>query len=278
MTLSDTTSENPSFTAPNRLTNYTLVFSLVVSDGVADSAADTVTIAVQADNDPPTANAGPDQTVVVGDTVTLDGRASSDPEGEALSYQLEYVAVAVAGSDCGVPAVDPDSGGVADSIPCDRVFGRSPAPATLGAYEFSLRVTAGGVSSDDQVVITVVANSPPGALTLANQTATAGTAFSYQFGEVTDPNGHTVSYSAELRTGGAGTESDPWTYGSLPSWLTFTSDTRTFSCDAAGSGACEAGTYTIRVTASDDASPPATSLGGVHADRRLGVPGRDGGA
>ena len=105
-------------------------------------------------------------------------------------------------------------------------------------------------------------NEPP---TLPNnwltaQTATVGTAFSYQFGEVTDPDrGDTVSYSAELRTGGAGTDSDPYTYGSLPSWLTFTSGSRTFSCDAAGAGACVAGTYTIRVTAGDDASTPATA-------------------
>lgn len=37
-------------------------------------------------NSPPQANAGPDQTVVVGDAVLLDGRASSDPDGDPLQY------------------------------------------------------------------------------------------------------------------------------------------------------------------------------------------------
>ena len=88
VTLSDASSVTPSFTAPEQLAvDQQLAFSLVVSDArnVASESA-TVAITVSADfNDVPCANAGPDQTVAEGATVTLDGRGSSDP-GEVLSY------------------------------------------------------------------------------------------------------------------------------------------------------------------------------------------------
>ena len=91
ITLSSSTVARPTFTAPDRGEDYTLTFSLVVNDGNSDSAPDTVVIRVTASegdgdtNQPPTANAGPDQTVAVGSTVTLAG-SGTDPEGESLTY------------------------------------------------------------------------------------------------------------------------------------------------------------------------------------------------
>ncbi len=54
------------------------VVTLTVEDAEGNSATDTVTITVTAVNDPPVADAGIDQTVTVGDTVTFDGSGSSD--------------------------------------------------------------------------------------------------------------------------------------------------------------------------------------------------------
>ena len=88
VTLSSSTASQPTFTAPtidSDNTSYELVFSLTVTDSTGRvSSADTVTITVS--NNAPTANAGPDQTVAAGATVTLDGTGSSDADSNSLTY------------------------------------------------------------------------------------------------------------------------------------------------------------------------------------------------
>jgi hypothetical protein len=81
-TLANATTATPRFTAdvPGL---YTV--ALTVSDGSLTSAADQVNITVATGNSPPIANAGPDQTVTIGQVVTLDGRASTDPNGDSLT-------------------------------------------------------------------------------------------------------------------------------------------------------------------------------------------------
>ena len=71
-------SPNPNFAGSD-------TFSFTVTDGRLDSAAAPVTIAVQAANDPPIADAGPDRTVFVGEWVTLDGHLSEDMDGDPLT-------------------------------------------------------------------------------------------------------------------------------------------------------------------------------------------------
>ena len=103
-----------------------------------------------------------------------------------------------------------------------------PSDVTLGTSVHTLTI-----NNDDNSIPTV-ANAIP------NQTATVGTAFSYAFPENTfndADSGDTLTYTA---TKGDGT--------ALPSWLTFTALTRTFSgTPAAG----DAGKVSIKVTAED---------------------------
>ena len=66
-----------------------LRFSLTVTDASGDQDTDTCIVVVSVDNLPPTADAGVDQTVNEGDTVTLDGSNSSDSDGTIAAYLWE---------------------------------------------------------------------------------------------------------------------------------------------------------------------------------------------
>jgi len=100
ITLVGALTANPSFVAPLGV-GTTVILQLTVNDGLQDSAVsplpdtnidgdDLVTIEIS-ENNPPIADAGPDQTVneetnLVATVVTLDGSASSDPDGDVFTY------------------------------------------------------------------------------------------------------------------------------------------------------------------------------------------------
>jgi len=86
VSLSGGDAAKPTFAAPwVGPDGATLTFELIVSDGI-DGGTDTMNVFVENVNHPPTANAGPDQTVNEGSPVTLDAAASTDPDLDPLTY------------------------------------------------------------------------------------------------------------------------------------------------------------------------------------------------
>lgn len=86
-TLSDPTAVQPTFLVD---VPGTYTFQLIVHDGQAASQPDTTVISTL--NSKPVADAGPDQTVEVDDTVQLDGSASRDADRDPLTFRWAFLA------------------------------------------------------------------------------------------------------------------------------------------------------------------------------------------
>lgn len=85
--LANPLSANPRFT-PSAVGRFEI--QLIVSDGALDSAPDTVSVTTVSPNGVPIARAGPDTEARVFDSVALNGSASSDPDGDPLSYAWTF--------------------------------------------------------------------------------------------------------------------------------------------------------------------------------------------
>ena len=105
--ISDPAAVDPTFLAD---VPGTYVAQLIVNDGALDSDPDTVSITTA--NTPPVADAGPDQTVSIMDTVQLDGIGSRDADGDPLNFFWSLI-VLPAGSEAQIS----DPAAVAPNLP-----------------------------------------------------------------------------------------------------------------------------------------------------------------
>jgi hypothetical protein len=138
--LSSSTSAKPTFTAD---VAGTYVASVVVNDGKVNSTAVTVSIAAAVANVAPVANAGTAQSAYLGDLVTLDGSASSDANGDVLTY---------AWTTRSFPSF------FAPTISSANTARPNFTLSDAGTYVFSLVVNDGRVSSAASTVTVTVAN------------------------------------------------------------------------------------------------------------------------
>ena len=173
--LSDPAAESPTFLV-DRPGTYTA--RLVVNDGGSASAADTVTVTTI--NTAPVANAGPDRTVAVGESATLNGSASSDADGDPLSYAWS-IQSRPAGSGASVVG----AGSVTPTIAIDR----------SGTYVLRLIVTDGQTSSAADTVAISTVNSAPVANAGADQTASVTQTVTLNGGGSSDVDGDAVTFA-----------------------------------------------------------------------------------
>jgi hypothetical protein len=156
-------------------------------------------------NRPPIADAGADQAVATGSPLTLDGRASSDPDGDAITLHWAFVlrpgstAATLAGAGTSSPSFTPDQ---------------------PGTYRIEVRATdsQGAVSAPDTVTITAAGLSRPPEILSAPVTAgSVGQPYSYEVLGFDPDLGDTLVFSLPVAPAGmtiaAATGAIQWTPG-----------------------------------------------------------------
>lgn len=128
----------------------TYTASLTVHDGKIASETKSVTVTATAVNAAPVANAGASQEVPIGSRVSLNGSASSDANGDPLTYRWELTSVPAGSTtmlqsaDAAQPSFVPDRVGdyVVRLIVSDGQVDSAPATVTVSATRANAAPTA----------------------------------------------------------------------------------------------------------------------------------------
>ncbi|MGH3522991.1 MAG: PKD domain-containing protein, partial [Mycobacterium sp.] len=163
----------PTF-VPDRPGRYRV--QLVVDNGLR---TDTDNVLITVNNRPPVAAAGPDRTAAVGQTVVLDGSASTDPDGDVLSYRWR---------------IDTKPHGSHPALTNPTTVRATFVVDKPGTYVARLIVNDGDTPATDSVEINVP-NTAPVANAGPDRTAAIGTRVSLDGSASTDGDGDALKYS-----------------------------------------------------------------------------------
>ncbi len=223
---------NPTAIAPTMMADVagTYVAQLTVTDSHGNDASAMVTISTQ--DAPPLANAGPAQLVTVGNTVQLDGSASSDPGGDTLSFAWSLL------------SLPSDSTASLDSASTAKpTFTADVA----GVYVAQLAVTDSHGNQSLATVEITTENSPPVAEAGDAQSASVGSTVQLDGRRSISPSGAPLQYKWDLLSKPGASAATVGGGGSSP--------TAFFTADLAGQ-------YLVQLQVSDGAltSAPSTVL------------------
>ena len=186
---------------------------------------------------PPVANAGSNQTVQTGATVTLNGTGSSDPGGKSLTYQW---------TQTGGAAVT-----LSSSTAAQPTF---TAPSSAATLTFQLVVNNGTASSSPATVtITVAAAQPPVANAGSNQTVQTGATVTLNGTGSSDPGGKSLTYQW-TQTGGAAVTLSSSTAAQPTFTAPSSAATLTFQL-VVNNGTASSSPATVTITVSTAAAP-----------------------
>jgi hypothetical protein len=156
--------------------------TLVVNDGFNDSTPAQATVTLGAANHPPIADAGPDQVVIMGDTVQVPGNLSSDPDGDRLTYSWQLSTPAGSTTKLNLPTL------------ANQVF----VVDVPGVYKATLTVFDGRVNST--VSVNVTARPRPVISGSGNRSIATGATIT--IGDtVSEDGGGALTYSWLIKSG-----------------------------------------------------------------------------
>ncbi len=180
--LADSDTVKPTFVADSE-GEYTA--ELIVNDGQVDSEPATVTVTATIANSPPVADAGADQSVKTGEPVSLDGSASTDADGDLLTYTW---------------SIDQSPADSVASLEDASSVGPSFTPDLDGGYTLGLVVSDGERSSEkDTVMITAsTPNSAPVADAGDDQDVVEGAVVQLSGAQSSDADGDLLTYQWEF--------------------------------------------------------------------------------
>ncbi len=175
---------NPTSVMPHFIPDFpgSYVASLTVNDPHSSSAPDTVNVSAAALDVPPTAAAGPDQSVNTGYPVLLDGTGSFDPYGGPLTYSGTIIELPT-----GSMAV------LSDPASPQPIF----TPDLDGQYVIRLVVASGQLYSlpDNVEVAASTPNAPPVANSGPDQAVFRNGVIVLDGTESYDPEGAPIGFS-----------------------------------------------------------------------------------